>query len=230
MQHICISELVSIALSNGLLPVRCQAITLINAGLLSTGLIGANFSEIWIKILTFSFQKMHLKMASVKWQPFCEERDEFMLVTVRAYPGTDWKHHYQCTIGETPQTHRGQSWSDHAHMYQWKGSSLLCRCGYLFRARLLPEPNPTYCHLDFGNQLCWIFLNTNPDENAFFNCLEYSLHINNYCLHMKWSQAVNRITTHTKHKSNFLIKKCLLGGSLHPKHFDDVWSNLFAQN
>ena len=30
-----------------------------------------NFSEIWIKIQTFSFSKMHLKMFSAKCQPFC---------------------------------------------------------------------------------------------------------------------------------------------------------------
>ena len=32
---------------------------------------GINFSEIQIKILSYSFKKMHLKMLSAKWQPFC---------------------------------------------------------------------------------------------------------------------------------------------------------------
>ena len=30
--------------------------------------LGTNFSEILIKILTFSFKKMHLKMSSAKWR------------------------------------------------------------------------------------------------------------------------------------------------------------------
>ena len=34
-------------------------------------LLGMNFSEIWIETQNFSFMKMHLKMLSVKWRPFC---------------------------------------------------------------------------------------------------------------------------------------------------------------
>ena len=51
---------------NGLLPGRRQAIIWTNAGILLTGPLGINFSEISIKINTFSFKKMHLKMLSVK--------------------------------------------------------------------------------------------------------------------------------------------------------------------
>ena len=47
-------------------PVRRQAITWTYAGLLSIGLLGTNFSEIWIWILSFSFKKMHSKLSSVK--------------------------------------------------------------------------------------------------------------------------------------------------------------------
>ena len=35
------------------------------------GPLGTNFSEILIKIETFSFRKIHLKMSSGKWRPFC---------------------------------------------------------------------------------------------------------------------------------------------------------------
>ena len=35
------------------------------------GWVGTNFNEILIKILTFSFIKMRLKVSSVKWHPFC---------------------------------------------------------------------------------------------------------------------------------------------------------------
>ena len=35
------------------------------------GPLGTNFSEILIEIFTFSFKKMHFKMSSGKWRPFC---------------------------------------------------------------------------------------------------------------------------------------------------------------
>ena len=37
-----------------------------NAGLLSIGLLGTNFSEVRIGILSFSFKEMHLKLSSAK--------------------------------------------------------------------------------------------------------------------------------------------------------------------
>ena len=40
-------------------------------GLLSTGSLGTKFSETFIKIQNFSFMKMHRKISSVKWRPFC---------------------------------------------------------------------------------------------------------------------------------------------------------------
>ena len=55
---------VSIGSCIALSPVRCQAITWTHAGLLSIGLLGTNFSE--IRILSFSFKKMHLKLSSAK--------------------------------------------------------------------------------------------------------------------------------------------------------------------
>ena len=56
---------------NGLTPVRCQATTRSNADLSSIGLLGTNFSDVWIKIEEFSFKKIHLKMLSAKCWPFC---------------------------------------------------------------------------------------------------------------------------------------------------------------
>ena len=69
--HICIGEQTIIGSDNGLLPDRHQAIIWTNAGILSTGPLGTNFSEILIEIYTFSFKKMHLKMPSGKWRPSC---------------------------------------------------------------------------------------------------------------------------------------------------------------
>ena len=48
-----------------------QAIICTNAGILLIGPLGTNFSEILIEIQTFSFTKMHLKMSSAIWRPFC---------------------------------------------------------------------------------------------------------------------------------------------------------------
>ena len=57
---------ISISSGNGLSPVRQQAIIWTNAGLLSIELLGTNFSEIQIGILSFSFKKMHLKLSSAQ--------------------------------------------------------------------------------------------------------------------------------------------------------------------
>ena len=60
--HICFSKFTITGLDNGLLPGWLHAIIWINAGILLIGPLGTNFSEILIKICTFSFKKMHLKM------------------------------------------------------------------------------------------------------------------------------------------------------------------------
>ena len=69
--HICIGKLTIIGSDNGLLPGRCQAIIWTSAGILLIGPLGTNFSEISIGIQTLSFKKMHLKISSAKWRPFC---------------------------------------------------------------------------------------------------------------------------------------------------------------
>ena len=69
--HICVGTLTITGPDNGLSPTRRQAIIWTNAGLLLIWPLGTNFNEIVIKILTFSFKKMHLKMSSGKCRPFC---------------------------------------------------------------------------------------------------------------------------------------------------------------
>ena len=59
--HICVSKLTITGSDNGLSPDRRQAIIWTNAGMLLIGPLETNFSEILIKILTFSFKKMRLK-------------------------------------------------------------------------------------------------------------------------------------------------------------------------
>ena len=69
--HICVVNLAIIGPDNGLSPGRRQAIIWTNAGILLIGPWGTNFSEILVGIQAFSFKKMHLKMSSAKWRPFC---------------------------------------------------------------------------------------------------------------------------------------------------------------
>ena len=69
--HICVSKLTIIGSDNGSSPDRYQAIIWTNAWILLIGPLGTNFSEILIKILTFSFKKMRLKVSSATRWPFC---------------------------------------------------------------------------------------------------------------------------------------------------------------
>ena len=71
VMHICVSNLTIIDSDNGLLPGWRQAIIWTNARILFIGPLGTNFSEILIGIHTFSFKKIHLKMSSAEWRPFC---------------------------------------------------------------------------------------------------------------------------------------------------------------
>ena len=69
--HICVDNLTIIGPDNGLSPGRRQAIIWTNAGILLVGPWGTNFGELLIGIHTFAFRKIHLKMSSMKWRPFC---------------------------------------------------------------------------------------------------------------------------------------------------------------
>ena len=68
--YICVGKLTIIGSDNGLSPGRRQAIIWTNAGILLIRPRETNFSEIFIEIYTFSFNKMHLKMSSAKWRLF----------------------------------------------------------------------------------------------------------------------------------------------------------------
>ena len=80
--HICIGKLTSIASDNGLSPGRRQAIIWTNAGILLIRPLGTNFSEILIEIQIFSLKKIHLKMLSAKWWPFCLGLNVLTSVTI----------------------------------------------------------------------------------------------------------------------------------------------------
>ena len=68
--HICVSKLTIIGSDNGLSPGRRQAIIWTNARILFIRTLGTNFSKIIIKIHSFSFKKMHLKILSAKGRLF----------------------------------------------------------------------------------------------------------------------------------------------------------------
>ena len=76
--HICVGNLTIIGSDNGLSPGRRQAIIWTNAGILLIRTLGTNFSEILGEIHSFSYSKIHLKMSSAKWRPFCLGLNELM--------------------------------------------------------------------------------------------------------------------------------------------------------
>ena len=89
MTHICVSKLTIIGSDNGLSPDRRQTIIWTNAGLLLIVILGTNFSEILIEILTFSFAKMRLKESSAKWRPFS------LGLNVLIFPLMTWERTFQ---------------------------------------------------------------------------------------------------------------------------------------
>ena len=81
LSHICVN--------NGLSPGRHQAIIWTSAGILLIGALGINLSEILIKINTFSFKKLHLKLSSGKCRPFCVG---LHMLTLRSHTYTGPEH------------------------------------------------------------------------------------------------------------------------------------------
>ena len=68
--HVFVSKLSIIGSDNGSSPGRRQAIIWTNTGIRLIGHLG-NITEILIEFHAFLFKKMHLKMLSGKWRPFC---------------------------------------------------------------------------------------------------------------------------------------------------------------
>ena len=92
MTHIFVRNLIIIGSDYGLSPGRRQAIIWTNAGLLLIGPWETNFKEILIDIHTFSLKKIHLKMSSGKWRPFCLGLNVLIIVITSAntFP-TNWR-------------------------------------------------------------------------------------------------------------------------------------------
>ena len=81
--HVWVGNITIIGSDNGLSPGRRQAIIWTNVGILLIGTLGTNFSEMLIEILTFLFKKIHLKMSSGKWRPFCLGLKVLLLVSCK---------------------------------------------------------------------------------------------------------------------------------------------------
>ena len=105
--HICVGKLTIIGSDNDLSPGRRQAIIWTNAGILLIGSLGTNFSEILIEIQTISFRKMHLKMSSAKWRPFCLGFNE---LSTNHYSDVTWVSYCLFTILVRWITKENQSW------------------------------------------------------------------------------------------------------------------------
>ena len=104
--HICVSKLTIIGSDNGLSPCRRQAIIWTNAGILLIEPLGTNFNEILIKIHTFSFKKMHLKLLSGKCRPSCLGLNVLMYmffsVSMHAHMGVDeWQDSDDIKMSQT---------------------------------------------------------------------------------------------------------------------------------
>ena len=69
--HICVGNLTIIGSHIGLSPGRRQTIIWTNDGIVLIGPLGTNYSEISIKILTYSFTKIRSKVSSGKRRPSC---------------------------------------------------------------------------------------------------------------------------------------------------------------
>ena len=66
-----VRKLTIIGSDNGLSPGRRQSIIWSNAGIMLIGPLGTNISGILIEMYIFSFKKIHFKMSSENWWPFC---------------------------------------------------------------------------------------------------------------------------------------------------------------
>ena len=107
--HICVGKLTIIVADNDLSPERRQAIIGTNAGILLTGRLGTNFSEILIEIHTSSLKKIRLKMSSAKC---CSFRVGLTVLSVimNVHTGAG------CDIARLPVLARG--WHD--DVIKWK--------------------------------------------------------------------------------------------------------------
>ena len=91
--HICVNNLTTIGSDNDLSPGRIQAVIWTNAEILLIWPIGTKFNEISIEIHTFSLNKIHFKISSGKWRPFCLCLNVLISSTRNIPRAVIWLHH-----------------------------------------------------------------------------------------------------------------------------------------
>ena len=111
MTHICVSKLTIIRSDNCLSLSRRQAIIWTIAGILLTGPLGTNFSEL---------RKIQSKMSSAKWRPFCLGLNVLisLMTSFPAYPAVGWRGSARVPAlqGRRLPNDLWWSWSQAAHL------------------------------------------------------------------------------------------------------------------
>ena len=120
--HICISKLNIICSDNGLSPGGRQAIIWTNAGILLIQSLETNTKEIFIKLYIFSFKKMHLKMLSGNWQPFC--------LNLNVLSKTHWCFILWTSVMKSLNLHFSTKFKAWISNYTWW--KLACKCSSMF--------------------------------------------------------------------------------------------------
>ena len=145
--HICIGNLTTIGSDNGLSPSRCQAIILTNAGILLIGPFRTNFSEILIEIHTFSFKKMHLKMSSGKWWPFClglnmvTSMVQFQLIAFNDFTTIYYIQFQLIAFSDFTTIY---------HIFDWPGREFMISTSTLLSVQHEADPGSNHCRSAFS--------------------------------------------------------------------------------
>ena len=142
---ICISKSIIIGSDNDSSLGQRKAIIWTNAGILLIEPSGTKFSELLIKIHTFSFKKMHLKMSFAKQRPFVSAWISRATVPLLRYAPLTWHEGRKCF-------HEAMTWwiTDPTVRRVWHGLGLNVlppnTCLELILLKLLP-------HLPVGKEL-----------------------------------------------------------------------------
>ena len=159
--HICVGYLTIIGSDNGLSPGRHQAITWTNVGIWLIGPLWTNFSEMLIEIHIFSFKKIHLKMSSGKWRPFCFGLN--VLTCFYTFPARLFRKRNHLTIENihdghiTVMSHRRHDVSTHQPLDWWVKRLFVLTTKQANAAKLaFCDGNPSLAGGWLGHR--WIFL------------------------------------------------------------------------
>ena len=120
--HICISKTYHHLFRYWLVARRRQAIIWTNPGILLIRTLGTNFSEIIIKIHTFSFMKMRLKVPSAKWPQYCLGLN---VLNINVNEATFSHHRNIISTPESVLFHRYWTWARRRQVIIWTNPGIL---------------------------------------------------------------------------------------------------------